>query len=165
MFSEPQPKLRQRLRENDAFSATQQILFEINVSLIKPGLWIRIQLLCGSVLGVRIQGQENEEISLEKCTFSFFFNFTTKKGIKQYYFLKKILMNNTGIFDSTQSLISTKFEKEIVFERSVLAWIRFWIRIEQKCWLRIRIRIKSIRIHNPESNTELSCSVSLINPA
>jgi hypothetical protein len=41
-------------------------------------------------------------------------------------------------------LISKKFEKEIVFESSVLAWIR--IRIEQKC--RIRIRIKSIRIHN-----------------
>jgi hypothetical protein len=46
-----------------------------------------------------------------------------------------------------------KFEKEIVFESSVLAWIRIrnrirnWIRIEQKCW--IRIRIKSIRIHNP----------------
>jgi hypothetical protein len=38
-----------------------------------------------------------------------------------------------------------KFEKEIVFESSVLAWIR--IRIEQKCW--IRIRIKSIRIHKP----------------
>jgi hypothetical protein len=45
----------------------------------------------------------------------------------------------------TQILISKKFEKEIVFESSVLAWI--WIRIEQKCW--IRIRIKSIRIHNP----------------
>jgi hypothetical protein len=42
-------------------------------------------------------------------------------------------------------LISKKFEKEIVLESSVLAWIR--IRIEQKCW--IRIRIKSIRIHNP----------------
>jgi hypothetical protein len=49
----------------------------------------------------------------------------------------------------TQILISKKFEKEIVFESSVLAWIRirFWIRIEQKCW--IRIHIKSIRIHNP----------------
>jgi hypothetical protein len=45
----------------------------------------------------------------------------------------------------TQILISKKFEKEIFFESSVLAWIR--IRIEQKCW--IRIRIKSIRIHNP----------------
>jgi hypothetical protein len=45
-------------------------------------------------------------------------------------------------------LISKKFEKEIVFESSVLAWTR--IRIEQKCW--IRIRIKSIRIHNPGSN-------------
>jgi hypothetical protein len=38
-----------------------------------------------------------------------------------------------------------KFEKEIVFGSSVLAWIR--IRNEQKCW--IRIRINSIRIHNP----------------
>jgi hypothetical protein len=35
----------------------------------------------------------------------------------------------------TQILISTKFEKEIVFESAVLAWIR----IEQKCWIRIRI--------------------------
>jgi hypothetical protein len=52
-------------------------------------------------------------------------------------------MNNTGIFYLTQILILKKFEKEIVFESSVLAWIR----IEQKCW--IRIRIKSIRIHNP----------------
>jgi hypothetical protein len=59
-------------------------------------------------------------------------------------------MNNTGIFD----LIYLKFWfqqnlKEIVFESSVLAWIRIRnrIRIEQKCW--IRIRIKSIRIHNP----------------
>jgi hypothetical protein len=32
-----------------------------------------------------------------------------------------------------QILISKKFEKEIVFESSVLAWIRNWIRIEQKC--------------------------------
>jgi hypothetical protein len=38
-------------------------------------LWIRIRIqwLCesgsGSVLGIRIQGQENEEISVEKCTF------------------------------------------------------------------------------------------------
>jgi hypothetical protein len=40
----------------------------------------------------------------------------------------------------------SNFEKEIVFESSVLAWIR--IRIEQKWW--IRIRIKSIRIHNPD---------------
>jgi hypothetical protein len=49
-------------------------------------------------------------------------------------------------------MISTKFEKEIVFESSVLAWIRipFWIRIEQKCW--VRIHIKSIRIHNPDCN-------------
>jgi hypothetical protein len=45
-------------------------------------------------------------------------------------------------------LISKKFEKEIVFESSVLAWIR--IRIEQKCW--ILILNKSIRILNPGSN-------------
>jgi predicted oxidoreductase len=58
-------------------------------------------------------------------------------------------MNYTGIFDLTQILISKKFEKEIVFESSVLAWIRIRnrIRIEQKCW--IRIRKKLIRIHNP----------------
>jgi hypothetical protein len=43
-------------------------------------------------------------------------------------------------------MILKKFEKEIVFDSSVLAWIR--IRIEQKCW--IRIRVKSIRIHNPD---------------
>jgi hypothetical protein len=34
-----------------------------------------------------------------------------------------------------------KCEKEIVFESSVLAWIRNRIRIDQKCW---------IRIHNPD---------------
>jgi hypothetical protein len=58
-------------------------------------------------------------------------------------------MNNAGIFD----LIWLYFDfKKIVFESSVLAWIRIrnWIRIriEQKCW--IRISIESIRIHNPE---------------
>jgi hypothetical protein len=49
-------------------------------------------------------------------------------------------------------LISKKFEKEIVFESSVLAWIRIRnrIRIEQKCW--IRIRKKSIWIHSPVKN-------------
>jgi hypothetical protein len=48
-----------------------------------------------------------------------------------------------------QILISKKFENNIVFESSVLAWIRIRnrIQIEQKCW--IRIRIKSIQIHNP----------------
>jgi hypothetical protein len=58
-------------------------------------------------------------------------------------------MNWYFIFNLTQILISTKFEKEIVFESSVLAWtrIRNWFRIEQKCWN--WIRIKSIRIHNP----------------
>jgi hypothetical protein len=46
-------------------------------------------------------------------------------------------------------LISNKFEEEIVFKSSVLAWIRIRnrIRIELKCG--IRIRKKSIRIHNP----------------
>jgi hypothetical protein len=33
-------------------------------------------------------------------------------------------MNNTNIFDLIQILISKKFEKEIVFKSSVLAWIR-----------------------------------------
>jgi hypothetical protein len=40
------------------------------------------------------------------------------------------------------NLISTKFEKEIVFESSVLVWIR----------IRNWIRIKSIRIHYPVAN-------------
>jgi hypothetical protein len=39
------------------------------------------------------------------------------------YFLKKCLMNNTGIFYMTQILISKKFEKEIVFKSFVLTWI------------------------------------------
>jgi hypothetical protein len=52
----------------------------------------------------------------------------------------------------TQILISKKFDKKIVFESSVLAWIRIRIRIEKKCWIRIRIRKKSIRIHNPDLN-------------
>jgi hypothetical protein len=64
-------------------------------------------------------------------------------------------MNNTSIFlfDLTQISISKKFQKEIVFESSVLAWIRIrnWIRIEKKWW--IRIRSKSIRIHNPYQDT------------
>jgi hypothetical protein len=60
-------------------------------------------------------------------------------------------MNYTGIFDLIwlKFWFQKKFEKEIVFESSVLAWIR--IRIEQKCW--IRIRNKSIRIHNPDSKS------------
>jgi hypothetical protein len=51
-------------------------------------------------------------------------------------------------------LISKKFEKEIVFESSVLAWIR----IEQKCW--IRIRIKSIRIHNPAARHTVELDIT-----
>jgi hypothetical protein len=63
-------------------------------------------------------------------------------------------MNNTNILFFiclTQILISKKFEKEIVFESSVLAWIRIrnWIRIEKKCWIRFRTGFKSNRIHNP----------------
>jgi hypothetical protein len=56
-------------------------------------------------------------------------------------------MNYTDIFNLIwlKFWSQKKFEKEIVFESSVLAWIR----IEQKCWIRIRTRKKSIRIHNP----------------
>jgi hypothetical protein len=45
---------------------------------------------------------------------------------------------NTDIIDMTQILISKKFEKEMVLESSVLAWIRNWIRIriEQKCFFK-----------------------------
>jgi hypothetical protein len=39
----------------------------------------------------------------------------------------------------------------MVFESSVLTWIRSRIRIEQKCW--IRICNESIRIHNPATYT------------
>jgi hypothetical protein len=60
-------------------------------------------------------------------------------------------MNNTGsryfLFDLILNFDLKKFVKEIVFESSVLAWIRSRTRIEVKCW--IRIRIESIRIHNP----------------
>jgi hypothetical protein len=70
--------------------------------------WIRIQRLCGSgsVLGIRIriQGQEKEEISVEKWTFSYLK--TKNFPLKRYkiarttvIFGKKILMNYTGIFD------------------------------------------------------------------
>jgi hypothetical protein len=61
---------------------TQKNLLEMNYFVFwltkgwpeyRSGLWIRIQRLCGSrsVLGIRIriQGQENEEISVERCTF------------------------------------------------------------------------------------------------
>jgi hypothetical protein len=63
-------------------------------------------------------------------------------------------MYNTGTYflvELTLILISKKFEKEIVFESSVLAWIRS--RIELKCW--IRIRIESIRIHKTDWNIQL----------
>jgi hypothetical protein len=48
-------------------------------------------------------------------------------------------MNNTSIFYLIwlKFRFQKKFEKEIVFKSSVLAWIR--IRIVQKCWIRIRI--------------------------
>jgi hypothetical protein len=75
--------------------------------------------------------------------------FTTKKVYSKIalntctFWEKKILMNNIGtgyfVFDLTEILISKKYENEIVFKSSVLAWIRSWI----------RIRIESIRIHNP----------------
>jgi hypothetical protein len=62
-------------------------------------------------------------------------------------------MNNTSMFYLIwlKFWFQKKFEKEIVFENSVLAWIRSRIRIrigiEPKCW--IQISIESIRIHNP----------------
>jgi hypothetical protein len=62
-------------------------------------------------------------------------------------------MNNIGIFYLIwlKFWFKQKFAKEIVFESSVLAWIRsrirIRIRIELKCW--IRFRIESIRNHNP----------------
>jgi hypothetical protein len=59
----------------------------------------------------------------------------------------------------TQILISKKFEKEIVFESCVLAWIQNRIRIEQKCW--IRIRKKSIRIDNP-AKSKTSDSLAIV---
>jgi hypothetical protein len=48
------------------------------------------------------------------------------------------------LFDSNFDI--KKIWEKIVFESSVLTWIR----IEQKCW--IRIHIKWIRIHNPDMN-------------
>jgi hypothetical protein len=44
--------------------------------------WVRIQRLCGSgsVLGIRIQGQEIKKYQWKNALFSYFFcNFTTKK--------------------------------------------------------------------------------------
>jgi hypothetical protein len=64
-------------------------------------LWIRI----------RIQGQENKEISEEKCTFLLF-----KKNVPLPVLLKKKLMNNTGIFD----LISLKFDFKKICEGNCL---------------------------------------------
>jgi hypothetical protein len=88
---------------------------------------------------------------VEKCTFLLFFLILPLKLYKlalTTFWEKKIFMNNTGIFDliSLKFWFQKKFEKESFFDSSVLAWIR----IEQKYW--IRIRIKSIRIHNPEKN-------------
>jgi hypothetical protein len=53
----------------------------------------------------------------------------------------------------TQILISKIFDKEIVFESSVLAWIRI------RYWIHIRIRIESIRIHNPDLNKYIIFSI------
>jgi hypothetical protein len=41
---------------------------------------------------------------------------------------------------------------------SKILWIRIQIRIEENCWIQIRIRIwiESIRIHNPGKNTDIS---------
>jgi hypothetical protein len=111
--------------------------------------WIRIQRLCGSgsVLGIRIPDPDPGARNFSgKMHFIVIFNKTT--------FWRKKLMNYTRIFDL--SWLKFWFQKnlrEIVFKSSVLAWIRIRnrlrIRIEQKCW--IRVRNKSIRIHNPEN--------------
>jgi hypothetical protein len=54
----------------------------------------------------------------------------------------------------TKILISKKFEKEIVLESSALAWIQHF------CSIQIRIRNKSIRIHNPgENKQKISLSI------
>jgi hypothetical protein len=44
--------------------------------------------------------------------------------------------------DLTQILILTKFDKEIVFKSSVLAWIR--IRNRMRNWIRTRIEQKMV---------------------
>jgi hypothetical protein len=92
-----------------------------------------------------------QEISVENAILVIFKQiFSTKKVQNSTdYFWKKNFdeYHRYFLFDLTQILISKKFVTEIVFKSSVLAWIRNRIRIEQKCW--IRIRIKSIRIHNP----------------
>jgi hypothetical protein len=69
-------------------------------------------------------------------------------------------MNNASIFCLIwlKFWFDSNFEKKIVFESSVLAWILIririqnWIRIRiaQKSW--IRIRIEAIRIHNPDKD-------------
>jgi hypothetical protein len=61
----------------------------------------------------------------------------------------------------TQIFISIKFEKEIVFESSVLAWIRIRIRN----WIRIRIEKNagSGSVLNQSGSTTLSSTFIKIN--
>jgi hypothetical protein len=107
--------------------------------------WIRIQWLCGS--GSR--GKKIKKFQWKNALFSYFL--TKILPLKRYRykialptFWKKFWwITPVFLFDLTQILIFLKVEKEIVFESSVLAWIR----IDQKCW--IRIRNKSIRIYSP----------------
>jgi hypothetical protein len=122
-----------------------------NPRVVDPD-WIRIQRLfgSGSVLGIRIPdpGARKWRNFSGKMHFLVIFNknvTTEKVKIALTTFWKNIWneLHRYFWFDLTKILISKKFEKKIVFESSVLAWI------EQKCWIRIRIRNKSIRIHNP----------------
>jgi hypothetical protein len=60
---------RMRTAEMTAFRSSYDCIYS---RVVDPDPdWIRIQRLCvsGSVLGIQIQGQENEEISVGKCTF------------------------------------------------------------------------------------------------
>jgi hypothetical protein len=107
-------------------------------------LWIRI-LIGNPDPGSGSRGKKIRKFQCKKCTFLLF-----KKKIlplKRYKLALTTFWKNFWyfLFDLTQILISKKFENEIVFESSFLAWIR--ILIDQKCW--IRIRIKSFRIYNP----------------
>jgi hypothetical protein len=105
---------------------------------------------------IRIEGQKNQEISVEKCTFKLFKKMLPLKRYKialtTFFLIWWITRVFFIWFDSNFDF--KKFDQDIVFESSVLAWIRIrnWIRIriEQKSW--IRIRIESIRIHKPGLN-------------
>jgi hypothetical protein len=106
--------------------------------------WIRIQRLW---IRIRIGNpdpgaRKPRNFSRKKALFSYL----KKKNLplKRYNYFKKKIWWITPVF-------FIKFDSNLDFKKiwerncSVLAWIR--IRIEQKCW--IRIRINSIRIHNP----------------